>query len=206
MKTETENPANGKHRLAWFPFYSEDFHTATEHLSDAQVGLYVRMMMLMHRLPNHELPKEPREICRLLRITGHNGSRVLEILHQFWEETAEGWTQKRLQMELQKGDRLHTQRMRNLQGGKKRKYQKTNKPKSPNRDPEPKDTAGGYNPHLSGDKGARARRAGLSDWELKRLEAGSAPSPMPSASRIREAIEIGQISEELASATMRGYF
>jgi uncharacterized protein YdaU (DUF1376 family) len=205
MQIRPQVAPEGKHRLAWFPFYTEDFHTATEHLTDAQVGLYVRLMMLMHRMPDHELPKEPREICRLLRITGHNGGKVLEILHQFWQETDTGWTQSRLQMELQKGDRLHAQRMRNLQGGKKRKPQKTNKPKSPNGSSEPNDTTGGYNPHLSGDKGARSAR-GLSDFQIKWIESGKAPSPIPAASKIREAIEIGQITEELANATMRGYF
>lgn len=108
--------SNRPARLPWFPLYVEDFHTATEHLDDAQVGLYLRLMMLASRLPGHHLPSDPGEVCRLLRKTRHHAPRVREILEAFWTLEEAGWIQKRLASELRKAAHRHEQRLRNLAG------------------------------------------------------------------------------------------
>ena len=119
--------------IKYFNWWPAKFAHETRKLSDAEVGLYIRMINLAAEMAA-TLPADPGEICHMLNKTKHNAPKVQAILDMYWEldELRGVWIQKRLQMEVQKAEALLSKRLDNLGRQKSAKSRKRKKPASPN--------------------------------------------------------------------------
>ena len=80
---------------AWMPLYVADYLADTGHLSAAEHGAY--LLLIMHYWTNGGLPNEDRRLARICRMTPAEWDDSRETLFDLFDE---GWTHKRIDAEL----------------------------------------------------------------------------------------------------------
>lgn len=84
----------------YLPLFTDAFLASTDHLSDAETGLYLRLLMLMWRSPECRIPDDDAWLCRRLRLT--DAIAVRSLCKEFCRSHVDHgrWlTQKRLRKE-----------------------------------------------------------------------------------------------------------
>lgn len=81
---------------AWMPLYVADYLADTGHLSAAEHGGY--LLLIMHYWQNSGLPTEDRRLARIARMSPAEWSASRDTLADLF---AEGWVHKRIDAELQ---------------------------------------------------------------------------------------------------------
>ena len=84
--------------MHYYQFNIGDYKSHTEHLSDLEDLAYRRMLdwYYLHETP---LPKDVEQIARLIRMRPHCDC-IAVVLHEYFQETPEGWTNHRADMEI----------------------------------------------------------------------------------------------------------
>lgn len=80
---------------AWMPLYVADYLADTGHLSAAEHGAY--LLLIMHYWTNGGLPNEDRRLARICRMTPAEWDDSRETLFDLFDD---GWTHKRIDAEL----------------------------------------------------------------------------------------------------------
>lgn len=93
---------------AYMPLWVGDYLADTQHLSTAEHGAY--LLLIMHYWRNGPLPTEKR---KLMRITGLSRYKVCEqILSEFFTLSDGRWHQKRIDQEIEKNQEYRASRAR----------------------------------------------------------------------------------------------
>lgn len=83
------------------PLFTDAFIADTEHLTDAEVGIYTRILLLMWRSPDCRIPHDAKWCARKFRRDIPTFEReILPILKEFCTSSGNWWTQKRLAKEF----------------------------------------------------------------------------------------------------------
>jgi len=87
--------------LAALPLFTDSFSADTQHLDDAEVGRYMRLLIITWRSPGCRIPNDPDWIAKRLRVDPLNYSKLIApIISEFYKDDGAGWlTQKRLKKE-----------------------------------------------------------------------------------------------------------
>jgi len=84
------------------PLFTDAYLADTEHLSDAEHGIYLKILMIMWRSPNCRIPNDDVWIARRLRkTTAEVEKQVRPLLAEFCQSDGNWITQKRLLKELE---------------------------------------------------------------------------------------------------------
>ncbi|MDX0930568.1 DUF1376 domain-containing protein [Sinorhizobium medicae] len=86
---------------AWMPLHIADYLSDTGHLTAAEHGAY--LLMIMHYWQNGGLPDNERLIARIARLTTDQWEESQEVLAMLF---GPGWTHKRIDAELSKADEI----------------------------------------------------------------------------------------------------
>ncbi|ASP85023.1 DUF1376 domain-containing protein [Sinorhizobium meliloti] len=86
---------------AWMPLHIADYLSDTGHLTAAEHGAY--LLMIMHYWQNGGLPDNERLIARIARLTADQWEESREVLAMLF---GPGWTHKRIDAELSKADEI----------------------------------------------------------------------------------------------------
>jgi uncharacterized protein YdaU (DUF1376 family) len=81
---------------AWMPLYVADYLADTGHLSAAEHGAY--LLLIMHYWTNGQLPNEDRRLSRIARMSPAEWEESRETLFDLFDD---GWTHKRIDAELE---------------------------------------------------------------------------------------------------------
>ena len=79
----------------WMPLYIADYLADTAHLSAAEHGAY--LLLIMHYWRKGGLPDDDAQLARIARMSPEEWSKVRPIIEAFFEP---GWTHKRIEKEL----------------------------------------------------------------------------------------------------------
>jgi uncharacterized protein YdaU (DUF1376 family) len=85
--------------MHYYQFNIGDYKSHTEHLSDLEDLAYRRMLdwYYLHETP---LPKDVEQIARLIRMRSHTDC-IAVVLREYFQETPEGWTSHRADLEIE---------------------------------------------------------------------------------------------------------
>lgn len=86
---------------AWMPLHIDDYLADTGHLTGAEHGAY--MLLIMHYWQNGNLPENERLIARIARMDAAQWEESREILAMLF---GPNWTHKRIDAELAKADEI----------------------------------------------------------------------------------------------------
>jgi len=86
---------------AWMPLHIDDYLSDTAHLTGAEHGAY--LLLIMHYWQHGSLPDNERLIARIARMSAEQWDESREILAMLF---GEGWTHKRIDAELAKADEI----------------------------------------------------------------------------------------------------
>ena len=81
----------------WFPLYVGDYLADTGHLTAAEHGAY--LLLLMHQWRNGSIPADERQLSKITRQTLPEWRRMAETILAFFDTIPEGFSQKRLERE-----------------------------------------------------------------------------------------------------------
>lgn len=89
----------------WMPLYVGDYLGDTGHLTTAQHGAY--LLLMMHYWRKGELPDDDRQLSKITKLPLKTWCEYRPILHDFFHD---GWKHKRIDAELQKMTRVSLKR------------------------------------------------------------------------------------------------
>lgn len=85
----------------WMPLYPADYLADTGHLSVAEHGAY--MLLIMHYWVNEGLPTDDRLLARIARMTPQQWKAARPAISEFFDD---GWKHKRIEFELTEAARI----------------------------------------------------------------------------------------------------
>jgi uncharacterized protein YdaU (DUF1376 family) len=98
------------------PLFTDAFIADTTHLTAAQTGAYLMLLMCAWRSPDCKLPDDDDILCRYARMDKRNWVKNKNVIMQFWKKDESGfWCQGRLLDERKYVDSV---RNKNVQAGK----------------------------------------------------------------------------------------
>ena len=83
----------------WMPLYVADYLADTGHLTAAEHGGY--LLLIMHYWSNGALPADDRKLARIARMTPDEWDEARETIAEFFDE---GWRHKRIDAEIAKSE------------------------------------------------------------------------------------------------------
>lgn len=87
--------------MNYYPFHIGDYLSATRHLSWEEDAAFRRLLDTYYTTEK-PLPLEPRAVCRLvLATTDSQREAVRVVLEEFFEQTPEGWVNRRADAEIE---------------------------------------------------------------------------------------------------------
>lgn len=105
--------------LPILPLYTDAFIADTGHLSAAQTGAYMMLLMVAWRTPQCCLPDDDARLARWARVDARTWAKMKSVVMEFWTLTDGQWTQKRLTKERDRArNRADTARQNGAHGGR----------------------------------------------------------------------------------------
>ncbi|WP_298257929.1 DUF1376 domain-containing protein [Bradyrhizobium sp.] len=92
-------------KRAWMPLYVGDYLGDTGHLTTAQHGAY--LLLMMHYWRKGELPDDDRQLSKIAKLPLKTWSNYRPVLQQFFHS---GWKHKRIDAELERVMRVSEKR------------------------------------------------------------------------------------------------
>lgn len=92
----------------WFPLYVADYLADTAHLSTAEHGAY--LLLLMHQWRQGCVPADEKQLSRITRQALPEWRRMSETVLAFFENTPAGLVQQRLERERARADEFASRR------------------------------------------------------------------------------------------------
>jgi len=80
---------------AWMPFYVADYLADTGHLTTAEHGAY--LLLIMHYWSNAGLPDDDKKLARIVRMSPSEWAKARDTLSEFFQA---GWKHKRIDAEF----------------------------------------------------------------------------------------------------------
>lgn len=81
------------------PLFTDAFIADTGHLSAAETGAYLMLLMMAWRLPGCRLPDDDTKLARWARVDPRAWARMKPVVMEFWTLSEGGWAQSRLTKE-----------------------------------------------------------------------------------------------------------
>lgn len=94
----------------WMPLYVADYLADTGHLSAAEHGAY--MLLILHYWQNAGLPTDDRRLARISRMSEMEWAESRDTLADFFDSN---WTHKRIEAELAKAEDISSKRRASAQ-------------------------------------------------------------------------------------------
>jgi len=85
----------------WMPLYPADYLADTGHLTTAEHGAY--LLLIMHYWMNGSVPTDDRQLGRIARMSEREWKKAKPNIQSFF---VEGWKHKRVEFELTESDRI----------------------------------------------------------------------------------------------------
>jgi uncharacterized protein YdaU (DUF1376 family) len=88
--------------MAEYPYmklWTNDFIGDTGHLSTAETGAYIMLLMCAWRTSDCSLPDDDKKLARMARADGRHWSKIKDAVLEFWDLEGGRWTNKRLTKE-----------------------------------------------------------------------------------------------------------
>ncbi len=82
-------------KCPWMPLYVGDYLTKTVHLSAAQSGAYLHL--IMHYWTHGGLPDDDEQLCRISKLSEQEWQKYRPLIAAFFEP---GWRHERIEKEL----------------------------------------------------------------------------------------------------------
>ena len=163
----------------WMPLYIADYLADTGHLSAAEHGAY--LMLIMHYWRQGSLPVEDRTLQRISRMTPQEWSRSKAIIKAFF---AEGWKHARIESELANSKKVSAARAEAGRAGGEAKSLRTKDAPLANAIDLPEQTCG--------------KAVAISQSQsLERIEATPLVDAEPSTPPVRKKIDRTETDQEL---------
>ncbi len=89
----------------WMPLYVADYRNDTVHLSAAEHGAY--LLLIMHYWSAGVLPDDDRQLARITAMTAAEWRRARPVVQAFFQD---GWRHKRIEEEIAKAELKHLRR------------------------------------------------------------------------------------------------
>ena len=87
--------------LPYMPLWTDAYLSDTDHLSFEEHGIYLKLLMLMWRIPGCQIPNDEGWICRRLRVSKTQfQEQVKPLMEEFLDNTGNYITSRRLQREF----------------------------------------------------------------------------------------------------------
>lgn len=77
------------------PLFTDAYIADTTHLTNEEHGVYFRLLMFAWRSRDCTLPLDENRIAIMVGLTPHRWSKMRDTIMAFWEETPEGFSQKK---------------------------------------------------------------------------------------------------------------
>lgn len=107
-----------KSEAIWMPLYVDKYLGDTTHLTTEQHGAYLLLLMGAWN-KRGVLPKQDQQLQQISRMTPAGWRKSRDIILAFFDETDEGYEQKRLSKEFEKSSRIiETKRSNGKRGGR----------------------------------------------------------------------------------------
>ena len=107
----------------WMPLYPADYLAATSHLTGAESGAYLHLLMAAWTRGG-SLPNDDSILARLCRLTPDEWAAVRPAVAEFWAIAGGRWQQKRLIAELAHAEAVYAKRVKAARmGGRPRRDQ-----------------------------------------------------------------------------------
>lgn len=139
-------------RRPWMPLYIADYLADTSHLTAAQHGAY--LLLLMHYWKTGGLPDNDAQLARVARMSDHEWSTTRPVVRAFFQD---GWFHKRVDDELKEAEAAYGRRAAAGRRGGMAKGQSLTQPKPSNAEALLKQSPS--QSEEEGGGGARAREA-----------------------------------------------
>lgn len=90
-----------KRRLPYMPFWVEDYHRDTRHLSTEEHGAYLLLLMAAWEAPSNALPDDDKFLAAIAKVTLPRWVKMKQTVLAFWslDGRSKMWVQKRLKKE-----------------------------------------------------------------------------------------------------------
>jgi uncharacterized protein YdaU (DUF1376 family) len=90
-----------KRRLPYMPFWVEDYHRDTRHLSTEEHGAYLLLLMAAWEAPSNSLPDDDKTLAGLAKVAPGRWVKMKPTIMAFWsfDGRSKMWVQKRLKKE-----------------------------------------------------------------------------------------------------------
>lgn len=89
----------------WMPLYIADYRNKTAHLSAAEHGAY--LLLIMHYWVNKGLPDDMNQLMRIAAMTAAEWKKSRGVLQAFFRD---GWRHERIEEELAKAEQISSKR------------------------------------------------------------------------------------------------
>lgn len=107
--------------MHYYQFNIADYRKDTAHLSAIEHFIYRELLDWMY-LDECEIPKDNQKVLRRLRLGSENEPELINVLSDFFKETADGWIQERVFLEVDAYKaKLEQLRENGKKGGRPRK-------------------------------------------------------------------------------------
>ncbi|SFJ28179.1 YdaU family protein [Aerobium aerolatum] len=103
--------------MAWMPLYVGDYRADTTHLSAAQHGAY--LLLIMHYWQQGAVPDDDEQLARIACMTLTEWRRNRPIIRAFF---GDGWHHRRIDREMQKAVAAYEKRSRAGQKGNAKRW------------------------------------------------------------------------------------
>jgi uncharacterized protein YdaU (DUF1376 family) len=92
--------------LPYIPLFTDAYMADCGHLTDAEHGVYLQILILLWRTPMQRIPDDVNWIARKFRRSvEESDATVVPVLREFCESDGNWWTQKRLSAEFAKASK-----------------------------------------------------------------------------------------------------
>lgn len=90
-----------KKRLPYMPFWVDDYHRDTRHLTTEQHGAYLLLLMAAWEAPSNSLPDDDDILAGIAKVPAAKWAKMKHIIMAFWsvDGRSKQWVQKRLKKE-----------------------------------------------------------------------------------------------------------
>jgi len=111
--------------MHYYQFNIADYRKDTQHLSQIEHYIY-RELMDWYYLDEKPIPKITQRVIRRLRLVSENNQDVINVLEEYFTDTAEGWVHGRIEREIDAYHRkADTAKANGAKGGRPKKPKKT---------------------------------------------------------------------------------
>lgn len=93
------------------PIWTDAYIADTQHLTNEEHGVYLRLLMFAWRTAECALPDDDRRLALMVGVTAKKWATLKPVVMRFWTLSEGGWTQKKLTAEREKVERTREQKV-----------------------------------------------------------------------------------------------